>query len=158
MKIIIRTANNQDIEGIINLIQEFYSAYNDKVNLQKYDSDLIDIEKNYFRVNGHFWIVENHKGRIIASMGLKNYTNNTAELKRVAVSYKYRRQGIATKLLATATEYAKKINCKKLFLWTDIRYKISHIFYEKAGFVYKETKVFNNADLPWTALLYEKTL
>lgn len=155
---IIQIANNSDSKGIINLIEEFYSLNNDKVNLQKFDIDLTDLEKNYFQDNGHFWIVKNEESRVIASLGLKNYKNNTAELKRIAVSPEYQRQGIATELLATAIEYAKKINCKKVFLWTDIRYKISHIFYEKSGFVYKETIVFNNADLPWNALLYEKIL
>lgn len=154
----ILSANNSDSQGIINLIAEFYASYNDKINLQKFDKDLTDIEKNYFQDNGHFWVVKNENGKIIASLGLKNHKNNTAELKRVVVATEYRRQGIASKLLSIAIEFAKKINCKEIFLWTDIRYKISHLFYEKSGFVYKKTKVFDNADQPWTALLYKKIL
>jgi len=54
MKIQIRKATNNDIKQIISIIESHYIKYNDYIDLNLFDKDLNNIEKNYFQKKGYF--------------------------------------------------------------------------------------------------------
>jgi len=156
MNLTIRRANNNDLKKIIKLIEEFYKTQDDKLNLNKFDNDLIDIEKTYFDTKGCFWVAESPLKKIVATLAIKYHANNTIELKRLYVDKKHQRQGIASKMVDKAINRTKKIKCHKIFLWTDKRYKTAQLFYKNLGFVQTKETTFYDADEAWNALLFEK--
>lgn len=158
MNITIRRAKNKDLKKIIKLIEKFYTTHNDKLNLNKFDNDLVDIEKKYFDKKGYFWVAESTLNNIIATLAIKYHTNNTIELKRLYVDKKYQRQRIASKMVEKAINRTKTMNCHNIFLWTDKRYETAHPFYVNLGFSQTQETTFYDANESWNALLFEKEI
>ncbi|MCX7785426.1 MAG: ribosomal protein S18-alanine N-acetyltransferase [candidate division WOR-3 bacterium] len=78
-------------------------------------------------------------------------------LANIAVAQEFRRQGIASQLLAKIIEIAQKKNCKKIFLEVRLSNIIAQKFYEKFGFrrIYQRKKYYPDGE---DALIYEKVL
>lgn len=72
------------------------------------NEDLLDIRKNYFDKGDMFWIAVDDNDRVIGSVGY-NSIENTSEiyLHRLFVKPNMKHQGIGTRLLQTAEEYAR---------------------------------------------------
>ncbi len=147
----IKTAKNTDLQYIIEIIKEHYADYGDSFNLEKFDSDLKDIEQSYFAKNGYFWIAEDNN-KVVGIIAITPIDDKTGEIKRFYVCKKLRRQGIGKQLLNVCLEYAQKQGFHEIILWTDIRYKEAQAFYLKNGFELVDKKIFFDADKPWTAL------
>ncbi|MEI3161880.1 MAG: GNAT family N-acetyltransferase [Lachnospirales bacterium] len=104
--------------------------------------DLSNIEHCYRDKGGEFWIaVEN--GKVIGTIGFMACENNCGILKKFFVKSAYRSQKIGLSLYLKLIEFAKSKGIKHIILDTPSVAKVSHKFYEKAGF-YKISK----EDLP----------
>ena len=143
----IRIAKNSDLQYIIEIVKEHYADFGDNFNLQKFDSDLKDIEQSYFATNGYFLVAQS-EDEIIGMIAIKPINDKVAEIKRFYVRKKFRRQGIGKQLLKTCLDYAKKQGFQKIILWTDIRYKEAQAFYLKNGFEAVDKRTFFDADVP----------
>ena len=73
------------------------------------NEDLLDIQKNYMYKGGMFWIAVDENDRVIGSVGVSMIDNSKeCYIHRLFVKYNQKYNGIGTKLLTTAEEYAKK--------------------------------------------------
>ncbi|KAF9555474.1 acyl-CoA N-acyltransferase [Agrocybe pediades] len=106
-----------------------------KVVRQQLDGDLADIAKHYGLEisfgNGQntarsgFWVAERFakglKPEVIGYVGFDDSTNpdpKVAELRRMIVSAKYRRRGIALQLIRALIQHARKNGVERIFLST----------------------------------------
>jgi len=95
--------------------------------------DLLDIYSNYEKNGGEFWIaVENDE--VIGTIAIMNKENGNSILKKFFVREDWRSKKIGYELYKTLLAYAKEKNIKYIVLDTPAVAKVSHKFYERAGF------------------------
>ena len=134
----LRLARNKDGRQIIDLIRKCYQDYPGCYLDIENDSPELNYVYTYFKKNnGKFWVYEINK-RIIGCMGIAPGREKSLEIHRLYIDRKYRRRGLAKKLLAKAENYALKSKIKRITLWTDTRFKESHKTYKKLD--YKKLK------------------
>ena len=134
----LRQARNKDGKQIINLIRKCYQDYPNCYLDVENDSPELKYVYSYFRKNnGKFWVYEKND-KIIGCMGILPGRERNLEIHRLYINKKYRRRGLAKKLLTIAENYALKLKIKKITLWTDTRFKASHKTYKKLD--YKKLK------------------
>ncbi len=94
------------------------------------------IPEIYLETEGsHFWVAEEN-GRVVGSIGLKNYGNGLAILKKFFVYEPYRGtpHNLGRRLYAELLAFAKNYGVNRLILDTPQNTDRAHKFYEKAGF------------------------
>lgn len=97
------------------------------------ESDLLDIENEYFISGGYFWVaIENNK--VIGTIALQKKTTDGAVLKKFFVNREYRNRKIGLMLYQLLIDYCKTINIHTLVLDTPSVTHTAHNFYRKAGF------------------------
>ena len=102
------------------------------------NDDLLDIEGFYFNKGDMFWIVLDDNDRVIGSVGCNLLPNGEAVLHRLYIKHDLKRQGIGTKLLNTAENFARENGRKvmKVHLGEKVTYFESRHFYTKHGYVF----------------------
>jgi len=134
----LRLARNKDGKQIIDLIRKCYRDYPGCHLDVENDSPELNYVYTYFKKNsGKFWVYEKND-KIIGCMGIAPGREKSIEIHRLYIDKKYRRRGLAKKLLSMAENYALKSKIKKITLWTDSRFKESHKTYKKLD--YKKLK------------------
>lgn len=108
----IRSANNSDYESIVALLQS------EKLPVQDLDPIL-----------PHFFVAEVN-GVIAAAAGLEWY-GDYALLRSVVTATSHRNKALASQLLVTLIQYARKNHIQQLYLITTTAEK----YFEKKGFV-----------------------
>ena len=100
------------------------------------NEDLLDIEGFYFNKGDMFWIVLDDNDRVIGSVGCNLLPNGEAVLHRLYIKHDLQRQGIGTKLLNTAENFARENGRKvmKVHLGEKVTYFESRSFYPKHGY------------------------
>lgn len=137
---------NGDIEMKIIVYEEKYrddlifmilEAKNALGRVPGLNSDLLDIQENYFNKGDMFWIAIDENDRVIGSIGYNSVENSTEVwLHRLFVKYNLKHHGIGTKLLATAERHIAEQGktCIHVHLggkeWIE-----SYHFYPKHGYV-----------------------
>lgn len=102
------------------------------------NEDLLDIEKNYLDNGDMFWIAVDDNDRVVGSVGYKSIKNSTEiHLHRLFVKSSIKHQGLGTRLLKTAEEYAK--SCGKTAVYVHLgspkeQWFESYSFYPKNGY------------------------
>lgn len=105
-----------------------------KINLSLEEQpDLKDIQGCYQKKGGQFWIARS-EDKVIGTIGLMIKPNHCAILKKFFVDAAYRSQKIGFALYRELLTYAKERGVQHLILDTPSVAKVSHRFYEKAGF------------------------
>tara|TARA_B100001029_G_scaffold174826_1_gene175401 strand:- start:699 stop:1172 length:474 start_codon:yes stop_codon:yes gene_type:complete len=134
----LRQARNKDGNQIISLIRKCYRDYPGCYLDVKNDSPELNYVYSYFKKNnGKFWVYERDK-KIIGCMGIAPGREKSIEIHRLYIDKKYRRKGLAKKLLSKAENHALHSKIKKITLWTDTRFKESHKTYKSLN--YKKLK------------------
>ncbi|MEW6196667.1 MAG: GNAT family N-acetyltransferase [Bacteroidota bacterium] len=131
---IIRSATNKDRAIITDLIFNILREYGLKTDPEKTDSDLTDIEQNYFARNGIFDLLENENGKVIATVGIYKIDNETCELRKMYLLKEERGKGYGKLLLNHALQKAEELGYKKIILETASALKEAIALYEKHGF------------------------
>lgn len=109
-------------------------------------TDLHDIQAAYRVGVGQFWVAQapNTKpDHVVGSLGLHDMGadrrgKRIAALRKMFVRQEHRgggEQGVATQLLRTLEEHARRHGIAELFLGTTDAFKAAHRFYEKHGYV-----------------------
>lgn len=107
----------------------------DKYDLtEQYDLDILDEpEKNVIEPGGSIFLaVDNEK--VIGTAGLSNEGDGVFELVKMAVDPAYRGQGIGKILLEHCLSEAKKMNARKILLFSNSKLTTALSMYEKYGF------------------------
>ena len=100
------------------------------------NEDLLDIEGFYFKNGDMFWIALDDNDRVIGSVGCNLLPDGDAVLHRLYIKYNLKRQGLGTKLLDTAENFARENGRKviKVHLGDKVTYFESRSFYPKHGY------------------------
>ena len=98
------------------------------------DTDLNDIEKEYFGRGGLFEILEDKDGNLLGTVGLFPLNDETVELRKMYFSKKLRGLGFGKKLLERMIEKSRELGFKKIYLETASVLKAATGLYEKYGF------------------------
>ncbi|XP_078608216.1 N-acetylaspartate synthetase-like [Branchiostoma floridae x Branchiostoma japonicum] len=105
--------------------------------------DIENVQGNYMKPRRNFWVAEADDGQVVGTiaitlMNLDKPANECADdvawLRRMAVSEKYRRQGIAKRLVETAIEFCKRNKYRRIELITTEVQLPAKALYEKMGF------------------------
>ena len=132
--ITIREAADADAQGLIVLIGEIFSDYDNCVlDLERLDQELTAIDSHIKRLGGKFWVAE-CEGEIIASIGYAPKGEGLVELKRLYVAKEWRRLGLANRLTDLIYQAAENLRATAIELWSDTRFVEAHAFYLKHGF------------------------
>jgi ribosomal protein S18 acetylase RimI-like enzyme len=117
------------------------------------DSDIRDIESVYLLNHGAFHVLEIHR-QISGSVGVRRFSDDIAELKRLYVSREHRSKGFGHALCLAAIEDARKLGYRFLRLDTTRRSIEAIGLFRKLGF--QEIERYNND--PFAELFLEKNL
>lgn len=85
-------------------------------------------------LGGEFWVVEDERGRVCASMALDFPEVTVAELHRLYVRPDKRGNGLAADLVARAETHAQASGATRMILWSDTRFTTAHRLYERLGY------------------------
>jgi len=102
--------------------------------LPGYEDDLVDIAHHYLGEGCGFWVVDGPDG-LIGMTAIQRIDSETARLRRMRVTERWRRKGIARALLEEAEQFCRGIGYKRLILDTTEQQTAAHDLYERAGFV-----------------------
>lgn len=95
--------------------------------------DLLDIPRYYRQGGGEFFVAVSD-GKVIGTIGLMVREQHCAILKKFFVHRDFRAQGIGLTLYSELLRHAKRQGVQHIFLDTPSVARVSHRFYEKAGF------------------------
>jgi len=121
-----------------DMIYMVLNAKNALGRIPRLNEDLLDIKENYFDKGHCFWIAIDEFDRVIGCIGTKEDEQGNLFLSRLYVKFDLKRQGIGSKLLEIAENFAKNQGYKEVHVHLGKEYLESHIFYPKHG--YKEYK------------------
>ena len=136
---IIRPATNNDIPSIKNVVFTTLNEYGLNPQLHGKDSDLDDIERNYFVNNGYFGVTVNIRANIIVgTFGLFAINMDICELRKMYLLKEMRGQGVGKFILNTAIKTAAEKQFRKIILETISPLTAAIALYKQFGF--KEVK------------------
>ena len=88
----------------------------------------------YYR--GAFWVMD--VGGVVGMVGIERQSQETAELRRMAVESSHRRKGMARGLLAHAEAFCRQQGYRKIVLNTSELQVAARHLYESSGYRYLE--------------------
>jgi putative acetyltransferase len=146
IEITIRDGTNADSPDLIALVGSCFEEYEGCVlDLEGIDADLVAPAAAFEAQGGRFWVAETGD-RIVGSIGygLKD-EGVTVELKKLYVSRRLRRRGLASRLYDRVHDAAMEHGASMIDLWSDTRFLEAHAFYLFKGFHrLDETRVLND--------------
>jgi len=141
----IRELTKDDISSLLELYVQLDEA-NRELSLEKSAevwTDEIEGNKNIH----YFGAIDD--GKVVSSCycviipNLTNFNRPICFVENVVTDKKYRKQGLAGKVIKMAVETAKKSGCYKVILQSGIARKEAHQFYENLGFNGNSKKAFD---------------
>jgi N-acetylglutamate synthase-like GNAT family acetyltransferase len=118
---------DQTVNLILSILENEFHAF----GIER--PDLLKISEIYQTNKGNFWIAV-EKGKVVGTIGLRNYGNNRGCLKRMYIDKNFRGTGLASELFLTLVKFAKENNYKEIFLTTFETMIAANKFYLKMGF------------------------
>ena len=98
-----------------------------------YDQINTDPDNSYQLPNGTFILAE-LKGDIAGCVGIKKYTDNVCEMKRMYIRPEFRGLGIGKAFCAYVVKRSKDLGYKKIYLDTNLEMNEALNLYLKSGF------------------------
>lgn len=109
----IRLGNRTDEPVIQKLVARVMTEFALQFDLNGAESDLKNVDANYFAHNGVFLVAE-QEGELIGIAGARAETETDLELVRIAVDKKCRGTGVARKLMSTVISFANDLEYKRI--------------------------------------------
>jgi len=135
-KIIIKEYDDLYKEQVIKLVGECLvdQSVLSTACLPVEDDDLQEIAKLYSG-RGKFWVALDN-GRVVGTVGIRDFGEKLAKLRRMFVQKEYRGTGLGQRLLDTALQFACDMGYTKITLNTHKNMKRAHHFYKKNNFIF----------------------
>lgn len=130
----IRRADNNDRQRIWDLIFAILSSYGLTMDAETIDHDLTDIDANYWRQKGAFYVLMDGE-ELIGTVALHYVSETVCELGRMYLAPSYRGRGLGRKLLHYALQQAEARGFSEVVLKTASVLKEALSLYRRAGFV-----------------------
>lgn len=134
MNYFLRPATNDDRLDIERLVFAVLEEHGLKADPASTDSDLQDIQKNYFEGGGTFDLLVNDSGQIVGSVGLCPVADYICELRKMYLAPEARGCGWGRRLLEHALERATKLGFQRVVLETASVLQAAIALYERYGF------------------------
>jgi GNAT superfamily N-acetyltransferase len=134
LKCQIRPATNADRKSIETLIFGILNEYGLKPDPGATDSDLADIEQNYFADGGSFDVLVDDTGTIVGTVGVYRLNDTSCEIRKMYLDSRMRGQGLGRRLLEHALATAKNMGYSRIELETASVLKEAIALYERFGF------------------------
>jgi predicted N-acetyltransferase YhbS len=109
----IRLGNRQDEPAITALVNQVMEEFGLTPNPETAESDLKNIEANYFGRDGLFLVAEHDKD-IVGIAAARRSEENQLDLERLAVAKQFRGRGIARELMETVRRFALDMDYKRI--------------------------------------------
>jgi N-acetylglutamate synthase-like GNAT family acetyltransferase len=124
------------MDGIIDLILTIQNVEAGLDISLEQQPDILDVESNYVRAGGGFWVAVNEQGQVIGSIGLQYETESVSVLKKFFVEKGHRgaEVGVAAALFDRLIAFSDLQGVKTIILDTPSLASRSHAFYRKRGF------------------------
>ncbi|MCH2182204.1 MAG: GNAT family N-acetyltransferase [Mariniblastus sp.] len=138
-----RLANHHDQPAIIDLIDQVYQEYGDRICLSGADQDLLDLQTTYFDQNGAFWVMEDDQGRVVGthaakpierSLGGDPADGSLCTFRRLYLEADLRGGQLGTELMDLTIDWARENGYDRVEFWSDTRFSRAHQFFAKFGF------------------------
>ena len=133
MDLVLQRAEKNDFNKINELFKEMRQSVYNLDNAKGYECGDLD---RYF-TNQEDWVcIVKHKDNIIAFLSIEVHREDKEYLylNDLCVTNKYRNNGIGTKLIATAEEYAKRVKVKAVCLHVEKSNTKAFNLYERLGY------------------------
>ncbi len=141
---LIRPATNDDIISVKQIIFTCLKEYALPPDINGKDSDLNNIEKNYFSNDGFFGVVVNtNTNQLVGTFGLFPVSENICELRKMYLSKEVRGKGLGKSILNTAINKAREKHYKKIILETISPLTTAIYLYKQFGFKEITPRVIN---------------
>lgn len=132
----IRPYRAEDAEACRALLAAVLPEYGLKVDFEKTDSDLHDVEGVYLRKGGAFWVIESDDGASLLGMGgVERTAPDTGEVRKMYFRKELRGQGFGRRMLDLIVEFARANGVRRLTLETATVLAEAVRLYERYGFV-----------------------
>lgn len=132
---IFRTAQNQDIPAIKELIFKVLLEFGLQPDPNSTDADLNDIKANYLNNGGAFYVIENPDGLIVGTGGIALSSPKVCELRKMYLAQFVRGMGLGKKMLNLLLAEAKNLGFQQVTLETASVLKHAIALYQDAGFL-----------------------
>jgi len=109
----IRLANRQDEPKIVELVLDVMKEFGLTPNMDGGESDLKNVEANYFARDGVFLVAE-QDGELVGIASARKEYENILELVRFAVAKGHRGEGIARDLLSTVLKFGRDLQYERV--------------------------------------------
>lgn len=122
-------------EGLIQLLSGCYAEYDQVVELDTLDADLLEIPKKYAEPSRFGVLLDTQDGaeKVVGSVAIKVYGEGQGELKRVFLNAAYRGQGLGKRMSQQAFAWAAQAGCHTVAIWSDCLFKTAHHLYRGMG-------------------------
>lgn len=147
-------SNEDEYRIAANLFQEYAAWLGIDLGFQKFEDELLSLQKMYGPDHGTIILCKSAT-EYIACVAVRPIDKKIAELKRMYVKTSYQRQGIGEELLRLSLVFAKKAGYELMRLDTLNTMTPAMNLYKKNGFVEIPAYYYNPEP---TAAYFEKSL
>ena len=144
----LRNASNADSEKIVQLIDNIFREYGDRVCLEKADADLLALETNYGEPLSHFYVLED-EGKVCGCVAALRVDNSTGTIRRFYLAKELRGSGWGERLFHLAVDWCRNAGLSKIEFWSDTHFHRAHRFFERNGFRKGETRDMDDSHEPY---------
>lgn len=130
----IRGANNSDAKDVRQLVFSVLDEYGLKPDPGSTDSDLDNIEGDYFQRGGCFDLLESDEGEVVGTVGLYPIDSTTCELRKMYLLRSQRGKGLGKRLLDHVISQAGELGFERVTLETASVLKEAISLYTSYGF------------------------
>ncbi|MEL6925706.1 MAG: GNAT family N-acetyltransferase [Bacteroidota bacterium] len=127
-----QTANNQDADAIIELIQQVFDEFQLGFDYPHVTSDLQNLEQAYAK--GYFGLVQDPDRKLIGTFGLYPLSEKTAEIRKMYLLPEARGKGLGRQMLDLLLDKARTQGFERVELETSSAFKQAIGLYQKNGF------------------------
>ena len=132
---IIRHVRDEDAQDLLGLLALCFAEYPGcYVDPQETLTDMLRPAADMAERGGAFWVVEDGRGRISASVAVDMAEPGEAELHRLYVRPDMRGQGLGAHLVDIAEAWARERGAGRMALWSDTRFAAGHRLYGRLGY------------------------
>lgn len=143
-KMEIRELDKKDLKSLLELYMQLDET-NKALSFGKSETIWKEIAKN--KNIKYIGAVDN--GKVVSTCycviipNITNFGQSICFIENVVTNEKYRRQGLAKKVVEKAIEIARRNNCYKVILQSGVKRTEAHKFYENMGFDGNSKKAFD---------------